>query len=88
MLTPLSRGLTIDALYISSMYKFIIWYRRTDDPNALWGDMAYAPRYQHEAEQLVTHYEEEWGNLYEYSIHREGFYPPGTRQPCFVGIND
>ena len=71
--------------------KYIIWYRRKNDPNALWGDMAYAPRYLDEAEDLKRHYEEEWGNLYEYEIHRGGFvptFPNGTRQPCFPGCRD
>lgn len=73
------------------MLKYIIWFRRTDDPNALWGDMSYAPRSRSEAEDLMRYYEEEWGSMYEYEIHVGGLtatYPKGTRQPCFVGIND
>ena len=70
---------------------YILWYRRTDDPDALWGDMPHAPRSREEAEALLHYYEGEWGNLYEYEIHRGGYfatYPRGMRQPCFVGIND
>ena len=70
--------------------KYIIWFRLRNDPDALWGDMSYAPRYFYEAEELLRHYEEEWGDMYEYEIHPGGLtptYPKGTRQPCFIGCN-
>ena len=70
---------------------YIIWFRKTNDPSALWGDMSYAPRSREDAEALVRYYEEEWCGLYEYEVHRGGIcptYPKGMRQPCFVGIND
>ena len=73
------------------MFKYIIWCRRKNDPTALWADLPYTRRSLEDAEDLLRYYEEEWGSLYDYEIHRGGLtptYPKGTRQPCFVGIND
>ena len=70
---------------------YIVWCRKTNDPEALWADLPHAPRSLSEAEDLLRYYEEEWGNLYEYEVHRGGIcptYPKGTRQPCFVGYRD
>ena len=68
-----------------------VWCRR-NELDALWTPMPYAPRDSAEAAQhLADNYAEEWGNLYEYEVHRGGIcptYPRGTRIPCFPGIND
>ena len=66
------------------MQKYLIWCRRTNDPDALWSDMPYAPRYLAECEGLVRYYEEQWGNLYQYEIVPVRCYPSGRREPCFV----
>ena len=53
--------------------------------------MPYAQRSYGECQSLIEHYEEKWGNMYEYEIHTAGRYgsmPSGTRAPAFVGIND
>lgn len=71
-----------------NMAKYLIWCRRTDKPGALWSDMSYTARDLQGALQLLEHYEQEWGSMYQYEIHRDGFYPRGTRAPAFVGIND
>jgi len=65
-----------------------IWCRPTGVPDALWADMPFTRRSRQAAEELMEYYEREWGNHYIYEVHRDGFYPPGSRQPCFVGIND
>jgi hypothetical protein len=78
-------------LYKQAMANYIIWSRRTDVPDALWADMPYTRHSRSEAEQLMEHYEEQWGSLYEFEVHtggRFGTFPKGTRQPCYVGIND
>lgn len=67
------------------MIKYVIWCRRTNDPDALWSDMPYAPRSKQECEELVDYYEENWGSLYIYEIVVKGCYPSGPREPCFVG---
>ena len=70
------------------MLNYRIWYRRNGDPDALWNDMSYGRVSLEHAQELVEYYEEEWGNHYQYEIKRVGFYPAGTRVPCFAGIND
>lgn len=70
---------------------YILWCRRTNDPNAEWADMPYAARDYEACVQLKEVYEEEWGSHYIYEIHkagRFGTFPEGRRQPCFVGVND
>jgi hypothetical protein len=73
-----------------TMGNYILWCRRTTDPEALWADMPYAQRSYEDCVELQAHYEEQWGTHYEYEIHRTGIaatYPKGTRQPCFVVNN-
>ena len=69
----------------SFMTKYIIWCRRTNVPNPMWADMPFGARYLDDAESLIEYYESEWGNLYEYTAVPVGSYPPGMREPCFVG---
>ena len=71
------------------MGNYILWARKRE-PGAQWFDMPYHQRSLDDAIDLVHYYEGEWGNLYEYEIHRGGYfatYPEGTRKPCFVGVN-
>jgi len=65
-----------------------IWCRATNDPTARWTDMSYHRRSLQAAQELVEYYEGEWGNHYQFEVHRDGIYPRGTRDACFVGIND
>ena len=66
------------------MQKYRIWCRRNNDPDALWTEMSYSPRYLAECEHLLHYYEEQWGNLYQYEIVPVRSYPEGMREPCFV----
>lgn len=71
--------------------RYILWCRRTNDPNAEWADMPYAARDYQSCVELQEIYEEQWGNHYIYEIHRAGRYgttPQGPRQCGYVGIND
>ena len=50
-----------------------LWARRRQpDPDNPWShcwiDMPYAPRSYEQCEDLIEHYEEEWGSFYEYQI--------------------
>ena len=68
---------------------YILWCRRRT-PDAIWTDMPYAARDYVGCLRLKAHYEEEWGNHYDYEIHEAGpcgTTPYGTRQPTFVGVN-
>ena len=86
-----SRRLYLFVFFISiTVGNYILWCKRTNDPEALWTDMPWAPRSYEACVELQEPYEEEWGNHYIYEIHRAGYfatYPKGTRQPCFVGMN-
>lgn len=64
--------------------QYIIWCKRTNDPNALWSAMPYAERDRTGCEALVTHYEETWGDHYVYQIVLRGYYPQGKHEPVFV----
>ena len=66
------------------MQKYRIWCRRNNEPDALWAEMSYSPRYLAECEHLVDYYYEQWGNLYQYEIVPVRFYPTGLREPMFV----
>ena len=66
------------------MQRYIIWCRRTNDPDALWADMPYARRSRQECEELVRYYEEHWGGMYIYEVLPVRCYPPGPREPVFV----
>ena len=66
------------------MQRYIIWCRRTNDPDALWADMPYARRSKQECEELVRYYEEHWGGMYIYEVLPVRCYPPGPREPVFV----
>lgn len=64
---------------------YLVWARKRNDADALWFDLPYAPRSRAGCEALVDYYEGEWGQLYEYEIHQQGFsYPQGMRQPVCV----
>lgn len=65
-----------------------IWFRRRNpDPTDMWGkcwqDMSYAPRGYTDCEQLIEHYEEEWGNHYEYCIRTAAW--GGAPKPTMPG---
>ena len=66
------------------MTKYMIWCRRSNDPDSLWAAMPYAKRSKSECEHLVDYYEREWGSHYEYEIVLTGFYPQGLHEPEFV----
>ena len=70
------------------MSKYRLWGRKLADPDALWFDLPHRPMYRDQAEHLIDYYSETWGSMYEYEVHLVGFYPQGTREPCFAGIND
>ena len=69
------------------LMQFIVWCKRTNDPNSLWADLPYTARSYAECEQLVEYYEEIWGNHYIYEIHQATRHhkPQGMCQPCYVG---
>lgn len=76
-------------LFLCSLYQLImqlyrIWCRRTNDSDALWSDMPYAPRYLDECERLVDYYEDHFKDQYQYEIVPVRSYPSGMREPCFV----
>tara|TARA_B100001778_G_scaffold64600_3_gene50586 strand:- start:8556 stop:8792 length:237 start_codon:yes stop_codon:yes gene_type:complete len=52
--------------------EYVLWCRRTSDPEAVWTQMSYSAGSYDRAEDLVEHYEEKWGNHYEYEIHTAG----------------
>ena len=61
---------------------FRIWYRRTNTDQALWNTLSYAPRStEQDALNLVEHYQEEWGNHYEYAVMPCGQQPRGMCVP-------
>ena len=64
--------------------KYVLWGRKTNDPDALWFCMPYAKRSKQECEALVEYYEEAFGSFYVYEIVLDGFYPSGAREPEFV----
>lgn len=66
------------------MQKYRVWCRPTNDPDALWADMPYAPRSKQECEELVDIYEEQWGQFYIYEVVPVRHFPAGPRQPCFA----
>ena len=73
------------------MNEYILWCRRTNDPDALWQFMPYAKRSRQEALWLKAHYEEQWGHMYEYEIHKAGRFgtrPQGMCVPAYPGVAD
>lgn len=73
------------------MNEYILWCRRTNDSDALWQFMPYARRTLQECLWLKEHYEEEWGNLYEYEVHTAGRFgtrPCGMCVPAYAGVAD
>ena len=64
--------------------KYMIWCKKTAEPDALWAAMPYAKRSKQECEDLVEYYEEAFGSLYIYEVVLCSFTPNGMCEPCFV----
>ena len=64
--------------------KYMLWGRKTNDPDALWFAMPYHKRSKQECEALVDYYEEAFGSHYIYEVLLEGFHPNGPCEPEFV----
>ncbi len=59
-----------------------VWYRRTNDDQSLWNTLSYSPRdTEADALSLVEHYEDEWGNHYQYAVMPCGQRPRGMCVP-------